>query len=198
MPDFFDVVRSQRGVRLYKPDPVPDEAIEQILRAAVRAPSASNRQTWRFIVIRDRAVKRELGRLYLEGQRRGRNLPSTPTPPPGEPLSFAFAMEEVPVLIMACMDRVHASRPSLNGASIYPAFQNLMLAAAALGLGTRLTTIWHNCDKEVAELLGIPDEYEAMALTPLGYPMQPDHLGGSKRKPISEVTYYDKWGQTAR
>ena len=68
MPDFFDVVRSQRGIRYYKPDPVPDEAVEQILRVAVRAPSGSNKQPWRFIVIRDAAVKRELGRLYLEGQ----------------------------------------------------------------------------------------------------------------------------------
>lgn len=195
MPDFFDVVRSQRGTRYYKPDAVPDDAVDQILKAAVRAPSGGNRQPWRFIVIRDTSVKRELGRLYLKGQDiRGGGSPAPR--PAGEPLSFSHGMEQVPVLVMACMEKGSYSRDSLAGASIYPAVQNLMLAAAALGLGTRLTTIWHHCDKEVAEFLGIPDGYEAMALIPIGYPQEPDHLGGSKRRPISEVTFYDKWGHT--
>ena len=100
------------------------------------------------------------------------------------------------MLIMACMEKNSAmNRPTLAGASIYPAVQNLMLGAAALGLGTRLTTIWHRRDEEVAKLLGIPDEYAAMALIPLGYPQEPDHLGGSRRKPVSEVTFHEKWGQ---
>ena len=196
MPDFFDVVRSQRGIRYYKPDSVPDEAVAQVLRAAVRAPSGGNKQPWRFIVIRDPEVKRQLGKLYLEGQ--GSRGSASPPPPQGQPVPFSQAMDKVPVLIMACMEKSQISRPVLGGASIYPAVQNLMLAAAALGLGTRLTTVWHGRDEEVAKLLGIPEGYEAMALVPLGYPQEPDHLGGSKRQPISEVTFYDRWGNTKR
>ncbi len=195
MPDFFDVVRSQRGIRYYKPDPVPDEAIEQVLRAAVRAPSGSNRQPWKFIVIRDPAVKREMGRIYLLGQAKSRGLSESPKPPEGQPLTFAFDMEHVPALIMACTERAEGNPSLAYYASIYPAVQNLMLAAAALGLGTRLTTIWQHDYEEVAKLLGIPGDYQAMALIPLGYPREPDHLGGSKRKPVREVTFYDKWGQ---
>ena len=69
-----------------------------------------------------------------------------------------------------------------------------MLAAAALGLGTRLTTIWHSAETEIKELLGIPDDYSPAALIPLGYPAEPDHLGGSIRQPIAEVTFNDRWG----
>ena len=196
MPDFFDVVRSQRGGRYYKPDDISQADIEKILQATVRAPSGSNRQGWRFIVVRDRNVKRQLNDVYLEAQRRSRGLDSPPTPPPGEPLSFAFDMENVPVLMVVCMEKqTSGQRDNLHGASIYPAVQNLLLAAAALGINSRLTTIWHFADAEFAEVLGIPDEYEAMAMMPMGYPRDPDHLGGSIRKPISEVTFYDKWGQ---
>ena len=195
MPDFFDVVRSQRGGRYYKPDSISQADMDKILQAAVRAPSGSNRQNWRFIVVRNQQIKQQLNALYLEAQRRSRGAEALPTPPPDEPLSFVFDMENVPVLMVACMQKQsNGLRDNLHGASIYPAVQNLLLAAAALGINSRLTTIWHYCDTEIAELLGIPDEFEAMALIPMGYPREPDHLGGSIRKPISEVTFYDKWG----
>ena len=198
MPDFFDVVRSQRGGRYYKPDEIPQADIDKILHAAVRAPSGSNRQEWRFIVVRDRDVKRRLNGAYREGQRRSSGADSPPEPPPGQPLSFAFDMENVPVIMVVCMFKTDfGNRPELNAASIYPAVQNLLLAAAALGIITRLTTIWHFADEQVAEILGIPDDAVPMALIPMGYPREPDHLGGSIRKPISEVTFYDKWGQGA-
>ena len=69
-----------------------------------------------------------------------------------------------------------------------------MLAAAAFGFGTRLTTIWQHCYEDVASLLGVPEDWAMMAMIPIGYPQPPDHLGGSRRKPVSEVTYYDRWG----
>ncbi|MCI0821006.1 MAG: nitroreductase family protein [Chloroflexi bacterium] len=192
-PTFFDVVRSQRGIRFFKPDPVSQEDVDRILRAAVRAPSASNKQDWAFIVIRDPGVKRELGALYREGQVRSRGAGSSaPAPQPGH---FAQDMEQVPVIIMACV--ANGGAPTIDmvrAASIYPAAQNLMLAAAALGLGTRLTTIWRSAEAEIKELLGIPDDYSPAALIPLGYPAEPDHLGGSIRQPIAEVTFNDRWG----
>ena len=188
-PTFFDVVRSQRGVRLYRSDPVSQEDVDRILRAAVRAPSAANRQPWVFIVIRDRDVKRRLGELYRQGQSGDR-----PAPPPGH---FTRETEEVPVIIVACVDI--SDRPNgfdfPRAASIYPAVQNLLLAAAALGLGTRLTIPFQDSPAQLTELLGIPEGYAMAALIPLGYPAEPDHLGGSIRKPIAEVTFYDRWGQ---
>ena len=194
MPEFFDVARSQRGTRLFKSEPIPDDDLQQILRAAIRAPSGSNKQPWTFVVVRDRAVKQRLGELYLEGQTRSRG--SAPPPPPaGEPVPFSHGMADVPVVVLACMQYSPGSgREAFRGASIYPAVQNLMLGAAALGIGSRLTTIWHHAYKEVADLLGVPDDWEIMALIPLGYPQEPDHLGGSKRRPVAEVTYIDHWG----
>ncbi len=194
-PTFFDVVRSQRGIRFFKPDPVAQEDVDRVLRAAVRAPSASNKQDWVFIVVRDPSVKGKLGALYREGQQRSRGAGSSAPPPPPQPGHFAHDMEHVPVIIMACI--ANGGTPTLGmvrAASIYPAAQNLMLAAAALGLGTRLTTIWHSAESEIKELLGIPDDYSPAALIPLGYPAEPDHLGGSLRKPIAEAMFNDRWG----
>ncbi|MCH7481917.1 MAG: nitroreductase family protein [Chloroflexi bacterium] len=187
-PTFFDVVRSQRGVRLYRSDPVSQEDVDRILRAAVRAPSAANRQPWVFIVIRDREVKRSIGELYRQAQ-----SPDRPPPPPGH---FTRETEEVPVIIVACVDL--GDRPNgldlPRAASIYPAVQNLLLAAAALGLGTRLTIPFQNSPELLTELLGIPEGYAVAALIPLGYPAEPDHLGGSIRPPIADVTFDDHWG----
>ena len=187
-PTFFDVVRSQRGVRRYAADPVSQEDVDRILRAAVRAPSAANRQPWVFIVIRDRDVKRRIGELYRQQQ-----SPDRAAPPPGH---FTRDTEEVPVIFVACVDI--SDRPNgfdfPRAASIYPAVQNLLLAAAALGLGTRLTIPFQDSPAKLTELLGIPEGYAVAALIPLGYPAEPDHLGGSIRKPIADVTFSDRWG----
>ncbi len=187
-PAFFDVIRSQRGVRLYKSDPVSQADIDRILRAAVRAPSAANRQPWVFIVIRDRDVKRSIGELFRE-----RQSPDRPAPPPGH---FTRETEEVPVIIVACVDISDRANgfDFPRAASIYPAVQNLLLAAAALGLGTRLTIPFQDSPAKLTELLGIPEGYIVAALIPLGYPAEPDHLGGSIRKPIADVTFSDRWG----
>ena len=192
MPDFFDVVRSQRGVSRFKSDPVPAEALRQILEAATRAPSGSNRQPWRFVVVEDRELKARLGELYLEADRRSRG---DAPPPPDGPALFTHGMADVPVVVLPCVEKWRIQgREVYRGASIYPAVQNLMLAAAAHGLGTRITTRWQYCYDEVAELLGVPDDWDIMALIPLGYPQAPDHLGGSRRKPVPEIAFLDRWG----
>ena len=187
-PTFFDVVRSQRGVRFYRPDPVSQEDVDRILRAAVRAPSAANRQPWVFIVIRDREVKRSIGELYPK-----RTSQDRPPPASGH---FSREMEQVPVIIVACVDISDRANgfDFPRAASIYPAVQNLLLAAAALGLGTRLTIPFQDSPAKLTELLGIPEGYAMAALIPLGYPAEPDHLGGSIRPPIADVTFNDRWG----
>ena len=194
--NFFDVVKAQRGIKRYAPDAVSDEMVREVIQAATWAPSGSNRQPWHFIVIRDNDIKRRLGELYREGQFAlgGGKAPKPPTSEPGVPPLFSDDLSSVPVVIMACLEKWGAKgRPTLLGAHIFPAVQNLMLAAAALGLGTRLTTIWQHRDAEVMELLGIPDTVETMAMIPLGYPGGDEHLGGGKRKPIDEIIHADRW-----
>ena len=80
------------------------------------------------------------------------------------------------------------------GACIYPALQNLMLAARALGLGTTLTTAHRGCEKRVKELLGVPDGGETLAMIPLGWPA--GRFGRPPRRPAEEVTFWDGWGIT--
>jgi nitroreductase len=194
--NFFDVVKLQRGIRRYAPDEVSEATVRQIIEAATWAPSGSNRQPWHFIVIRDDEIKRRLGELYREGMVAlgGGKAPKPPTNEPGVPPVFSDDLTSVPVVIMVCLEKwPMRGRATLLGAHIFPAVQNLMLAAAALGLGTRLTTIWQHRDAEVMELLGIPDTVEAMAMIPLGYPGGDEHLGGGKRKPIDDVMHADRW-----
>ena len=199
----FDAIRTQRAIRRFTDDPVPDDAIQTILEAATRAPSGANRQPWYFLVIRDAETKRRIGEWYLDGW----NVAYGNTQP-GDGISstvyqsaddLAHHMGEAPVLIMACMDRGTGGMgpsPITAGASIYPAVQNMLLAARALGLGTALTTLHRRHEDEVRQLLGIPDNVETAALIPVGYPGEGEHFGGSRRKPVSEVTYHDRWGQT--
>ena len=109
---------------------------------------------------------------------------------------LAEQMEIVPVLVLACIDHGQAnygSGPVTRGASIYPAIQNLMLAASALGLGTVLTTLHTQYEDEIKKLLNIPKSVETAALIPVGYPAEGTHLGPSRRKPLSDVVYQDRW-----
>ena len=194
---FFEAARSQRGIRRYAPDPISDRDMERIIEAATWAPRGSNRQPWHFIVIRDPEIKRKLGDLYRAGMVvAGGGKEPKPAPPaePGVPPVFSDDLSSVPVVVVACLDRWNMrGREDLRGSHIFPAVQNIMLAAAALGIGSRLTTIWQHKDPEVRELLGIPETADAMAMIPLGYPGGGEHLGGSKRRPAGEVTHSDRW-----
>ena len=106
-------------------------------------------------------------------------------------------MATVPVLILVCIDHGDAGLgpgPVTRGASIYPAVQNLMLAARALGLGTVLTTLHTRYESEIKALLHIPETVETAALIPVGYPAEGARFGRARRKPLSEVVFHDRWG----
>jgi nitroreductase len=106
---------------------------------------------------------------------------------------LANNIASVPVLIFACVNTATAS-VSGAGPNIFPAVQNLMLAARAVGLGTTLTTLHRTHDAEVKELLGIPEGHDALAMIPMGWPR--GKWGTGPRRPVEEVTYWDAWGQT--
>jgi nitroreductase len=204
MPDLFEIMENCRAMRRLKPDPVPDDLIAKILRAATSAPSGGNTQKWKFLVLKDAKIKKDvqvwykkafdewIGPRYLTSQ-----------PPPGVTkeryLKQHAAVEyltdhfhEAPVWIVACLED-GATPNRMAGASIYPAVQNMLLAARALGLGATLTTRHMMYEKEADKALGLPDGVHSYAILPIGYPM--GKFGPTKRAPLSEVVYQDRWGQ---
>lgn len=205
----FEAIHSQRSIHRFTPEPISDEEITTILRAAVRAPSGGNSQPWNFLVVRDRKLKRCIGEYHGKATLEARQERGSAPPPPSQALLAADwlvkHMEEVPVLILACVKLNTRSTPPdepskdlfTGGANIYPAIQNLMLAARGLGLGTALTTRFRRYDTEIKQLLDIPENVEIAALIPMGHLGEGEHFGGSRRKPVKEVAFYDRWGNQA-
>jgi nitroreductase len=199
--EFFDVATTQRAMRRLKPDAVPEADLWKILETAIMAPSGGNRQPWNFVVVKDPAKKAKIGEWYLEAWERmyGPQREAMLADPVGARMfgsadHLARHMAEVPVLVIAAIRKdMFALGPTL-GASIYPAVQNLMLAARALGLGTTLTTLHKLHEDDVKKLLGIPENVETMALIPIGVPK--GKFGTPSRLPVEKVVYWDGWGAT--
>ncbi|MGB2695597.1 MAG: nitroreductase family protein [Dehalococcoidia bacterium] len=194
--DIFEAINTTRAMRRLKPDAVSDEDLWTILDAAIKAPSGGNTQPWNFLVVRDEATKRKIGEYYLDAWNKsyggpGRALKDAPGMAGvySSAEHLAHHLAEAPVFIIATT-RGGGSGP-LAGASIYPAVQNLMLAARALGLGTTLTTLHKLHEQEVKELLGIPEQVETMALIPVGWPR--GRFGTPPRMPVDQVVYWEKW-----
>ena len=202
LPDMslFETMHSQRAIRHFTTEPVPDEAIDTLLRSAIRAPNGGNQQGWHFLVIRDREGKRRLGEWYLAAWSAAFSEERKRQQAYRSGADLGHGMVDIPVVILVCTDHDDRDRNRggvIAGASIYPAVQNLMLAARALGLGTVLTTMHTEYEGEVKEFFGIPDNVDTAALIPVGYPAEGEHFGGGRRRPFDEVTYYDRWGRSA-
>ena len=202
--DVFEIMRTTRAMRRLKPDPVPDELILRILRAGTCAPSGGNLQRWRFLVVKDPAIKKAVQVWYKKAYDEviGPRYASS-APPPGvsaeryrrqheavEYLTEHF--HEAPVWIVACLEE--SGVPTRwSGASIYPAVQNMLLAARALGLGATLTTRHLLYEKEAEAALGLPPGVHSYAILPIGWPM--GRFGPVGRGPLEEVVYLDRWGE---
>jgi nitroreductase len=206
IPDLFEIMRTTRSMRRLKPDPVPNELIRKILEAGVSAPSGGNMQRWRFLVIRDPKVKQTVGAYYKQAwdevvaprYRAGEPAPGTSRERFLRMLDaaqyLADHIHEAPVWIVPCMGGGTPTRTS--GSSIYPAVQNMLLAARALGLGATLTTLYLNFEKEVEAALGLPADVHSYALLPIGYPM--GRFGPVRRIPLADVVYEDQWDRPYR
>ena len=203
--DLFHIMRTTRAMRRLKPDPVPDELIHRILQAGQWAANGGANQRWRFLVVKDRNIKEQVQKWYQKafdevvGPRyRGSEPP--PGSSPGRYRRQHDAVEylteryhEAPVWIVACQDDGEETPTRSAGASIYPAVQNMLLAARALGLGSTLTSRHLRHEKEVEEILGLPPGVHSYAILPIGYPM--GNFGPVRRGPLSDVVYLDKWGE---
>ena len=198
----FEALYSQRALRYIKPDPIPDELVRKVLDAGIRAPNGGNTQRWGFVVIKDLATKRFIQERY---DRTGHPVHPDPTSP-GMARSqarndaaaqyLAEHLHEVPVLVLCCLGGGGGPSDIGRGASIYPAVQNMLLAARGLGLASVLTTRpRRGFEQEIKELLNIPDDVDTAAMLPLGYPADGVHYGRTRRAPVETVTFNEKWGQ---
>lgn len=185
--DVLEAIKNRRSIRKYKADPVDDKTEETLLEAARLAPSWANTQCWRFIVVRDDNTKSQIAGTIAANPSLGSN-PSL------------NAIKTAPVLIVACAENNISG--SFQGKPVTDkgdwclfdvalAMENLVLAATALGLGTVHVGLFEA--KKVAQILGVPDNYCVIEMTPIGYPeFQPN---ARPRKALSEIVFHEKFGQ---
>jgi len=194
-----------RAIRRYRAEPIPEDVLSSILWYASRAPSGSNRQKFRLIVLRDgpKAVQAKalLGESFRAGWNSKRSndgyddgsgvADDSPKARMARAMQhFVDHFEDTPVVILACLIRYRPENYA-EGASVYPAVQNLMLAARAHGYGGVITG-WHAfVEEELRELLGIPEGVAIHATIPMGKPM--GRHGPVRRRPIRELVYDDEW-----
>ena len=195
-----------RAIRRYRDEPVPDEALRTILFAATRAPSGSNRQPFRFIVLTDGPNAAGAKRLIAESARRiwgtkretdaydsgSGSVASSPKARMARAIQeYVDEFERVPVLILPCLVRYRAATP-FEGGSVYPACQNLLLAARAIGYGGVITGFHFGAEAGLRTLLGVPENVFMAATITLGRP-RGGH-GPVRRRPMAELVYADAWG----
>jgi nitroreductase len=198
-----------RAIRRYRDEPVPEPVLRDVLFAASRAPSGSNRQPFRFLVLTDGPKAAAAKHLIAAGARQAWGTKraadrydqgsgadrSSPKAAMARTMDeYVEHLDDVPVLILPCMVR-YREPFSAEGASIYPACQNLLLAARALGYGG-VMTIWNLfVDAELRDLLGIPADVFVAATITLGRPR--GNHGPVRRRPLDELVYLDEWGGPA-
>ena len=206
VPALLEGMATTRTIRRYTSDPIPEDDLSAILWHATRAPSGSNRQPVRYLVLRDGPTAVEakalLGRTYRAGWAAKLAADGYVEVEPGSPKArmadtmqhYVDHLEDVPVVVLVCLQRYRRPNP-YEGASVYPAVQNLLLAARALGYGGAVT-MWHlGVEDELREMLGVPDDVALSACITLGVPA--GHHGPVRRRPLADVVHDDRWGQQA-
>jgi nitroreductase len=215
----FEAIYSTSGIVGVRPDPVEEEKIKRILDAAVKAPSGNNAQPWQFVVVRDPEVKARIKRIVVDGMnayfsfREAVRWPKLPPKIERMARKFVAETEKVPVLIFVCLDNKKVRQgmkmtPSAamkflrnphilhwaeiaSYASIFPAMQNLLLAARGLGLATRINMYPLMFKGRIESILGIPKHVEPVAMIYLGYADGP--FITTRRIGSEQSTHYDRW-----
>jgi nitroreductase len=211
--DVFHIMYTCRSMRRLKSDPVPDELIYQVLDAGIRAPSGGGVQAWRFVVVTEAEIKRQIAEIYQRGWRIAEKQYAEAGASLSEDKNMRAAaylaehLAEAPVLLFACLRarRIHAQRLAgpnatnflrIMGGSIYPAVQNILLACRALGLGATLTSVTTQYEDEVKTLLGLPEYITTYAMIPIGYPI--GRFGRVTRVPVEQLTWHNRYGTPFR
>jgi nitroreductase len=199
--ELIEAMQTCRAIRRFRPDPVPTELIVECLRAATYAPSGSNEQAWKFCVLQSKQARELLGPAYRQGWRNTAALYGIERPAADDAsrrarstraiFEFVDNFERIPLYVLFCA-RHHPNHPELFvGASIYPALQNVLLAARERGLGGLITTWFRECESDLRALVGIPDGWQIAALVPVGYP-KGGH-GTVRRGAVEDVLCWDHW-----
>ena len=203
----YEGLVTTRAIRRYTNDPVPDEALRDMFFAATRAPSGSNRQPFRFLVLRAGQSPADEARRLIGEQARamwsakraadrydegsGADGTSPKARMARTMQHYVDTFDQVPVLVLACLVRYRPPSPA-EGASVYPACQNLLLAARALGYGGVMTSFHEPVEAELRALLGIPDGVAIAATVTLGRPA--GSHGPVRRRALGELVYEGTWG----
>ena len=185
--------------------PVDPQLVLECLRMAVQAPTGTNSQGWRWVVVTDPGRRAELARLYAAGSsgymaRMSEEHPDAQTRRVYRSADALLGvLHRVPVHMVACVEGRIDSASNFRAATLYgsilPAVWSFMLAARARGLGTVWTTLHLAHEAEVAELLGIPEGWSQVALVPVAHTVGTDFRPAT-RPPVEEITYWDSWGST--
>ncbi len=192
-----------RAIRYLKPDPVPRELIDRVLWAATRAPSPGNSQGWDFIVVDDPARKEPIAAAVRAGMTA--RLAAMERPDRTTRLmldgtaALVAAFEKAPVVIFVCGGVIYpyaAPREQFTWSALYPAAQNILVAARALGLGTTLTTLHGVAEPVVRDVLGIPADIKIAATIPLGWPVA--KFGPVNRRPVEDFVHHNGWEEDKR
>ena len=210
----YDGIVTTRAMRRLSAEPIDTEDVERILRAAQQAPSGGNIQPWQFVVVTDDADRAWLGELYRGAYGRYEAALLAAMPPfrsdedraawertVAASRHLAEHLGEAPVVVLVCMADISMSVRDDEGemdvgtpyASVYPAVQNLVLAARSMGIGGVVTTVHRIRHDEVRGHFGIPDHQQVVALVPLGRPT--GRFGVAPRRPVERVTHWGRWGE---
>jgi len=202
MVSLAEGLSTTRSIRRYRDAPVTDEQLAKVLHLATRAPSGSNRQPFRFVVLRNGPQAKIVRSLLAEGAsdvwEAKRSRGEFGEPKPGSRTARMMASMEhyvatfadAPVIVLPCMVRYR--EPTVTeGASIYPAVQNLLLGARSVGLGGALTMFHQTRESQIRAALEIPDEAFISATLTLGVPA--GKHGPVRRKPLDQLVFEDQW-----
>jgi nitroreductase len=200
IPGLFESMYTSRALRRFTPDPVPEDVIFQLIDAAIRAPTGHNSQDWRFVVVTDNAAKQRMQewseRAWTMAFEAYTDQSAIDALPRTQRLSIqsvkdmAHTLAQVPLIVVVCGLKGKHSSP---GGSHFPAIQNMLLAARALGLGGSIFNLPMVGGKDLYELLAIPESNDIYACVPIGYPT--DKPGPLSRKPVKKVAYKERFGQ---
>jgi len=167
--DVYEAIKARRSIRAYKPDPVPEEVLKRVLEAARLAPSARNRQEWRFLVVTD-------------GDRIARLA---------EAANGQSFVAEAPVYLAFCATKMHVMGCGVDAGVVDTSIPlaYVTLAAVAEGLGT----CWLGAfdQEKTREILGVPEDVLIVGVTPLGYPARDP--AATSRKSFEEVVGFESW-----
>lgn len=203
-PGLYEGLITTRAIRRYLPDDIPVEDLNEIFFAATRGPSGHNTQPFRFIALRRTAEATEartiLGRGFVEAWKDQRDEPADDDTSRRARMArtmneFVDTIADAPVIVFAVYDRARRGRDITAGASVYPACQNLLLAARAKGYGGVITQWHHPVVEDLTRALALPDGVEIAATIPLGKPV--GKHGAVRRLPLTDLVYENRYAQAA-